>query len=49
MGNYLWAKPKNGDWECIDSADAVNSKSFLLAEYKLAFGSDWTFQWRTRG
>ena len=46
---HLWAKPNGGEWEWIDTADKSNSKDFLFANYKEAFGPGWTFKWRKSG
>ncbi len=42
----LWGKYRGGDWELIDVADGDNPKDFLLAEYRMAFGEGWSFEWR---
>jgi len=43
---HLWGQYKGGEWEWIDTADESNSKSFLYANYRDAFGEGWKFCWR---
>jgi hypothetical protein len=32
----------NGQKEVIDSAESLTDANYLVTEYKMAFGSDWT-------
>ncbi len=41
----IWGKPVNSPvWELIDVADSRRDRDYLLMEYRLSFGPEWT--WR---
>ena len=42
----LWGRYKGGEWEHIDSVESMGDKPMILAEYRMAFGAGWEFQWR---
>ena len=48
MSRYrtLWAKYLNRPWEEIDTADPDNPEETMLAEYRMAYGAGWVFEWR---
>ncbi len=41
----LWGR-NGGAWEHIDSVESESDKATLLAEYRMAFGPGWAFEWR---
>jgi len=45
---HLWGKYMNNEWEHLDTADehGINTKDFLMQNYRMAFGSDWLFVWK---
>ena len=44
--NELWAQYNGGSWELIDTADEDTPRDVMLAEYRMAFGRGWQFEWR---
>ncbi len=45
----LWGRYSGGNWEHIDSVERAGDKATILAEYKMAFGPGWVFEWRRMG
>ena len=41
----LWGRYNGRDWEHIDSVECEEQKEEVLAEYRMAFGSGWSFRW----
>ncbi len=43
----LFAKYKTRQfWEYIDTANEDSPKEMMLAEYQMAYGPGWVFEWR---
>lgn len=40
----IYGKLEEKDWELIDTAEDKEELDYMLAEYKLAFGSGWNWQ-----
>jgi|TARA_R100000084_G_scaffold10886_1_gene3722 hypothetical protein len=43
----LWGRYRGRDWEHIDNVERADDKAFILAEYRMAFGPEWVFEWRS--
>ena len=44
MEKTIYTKYKSGSWEFCDSAKDEKELNYLLNEYKLAYGSDFSFK-----
>jgi len=46
---HLWGRETAGEWEYVDSVDSASDKASLIIEYRMAFGANWSFEWRQQG
>lgn len=44
MGRTIYTKYKNGRWEYCDTAKDEETLNYLLKEYKMAYGVDFSFK-----